>query len=288
MKIKEILFKITVFCIVFSLSSCVDENYVVPHLAQFWAAPMEFDDSGATRSLNVAAVGFDVALSPEVNRNKIVYFIDKIKLEQPDVRLILFPEITLGYYYRKSNPEEYQRSIAEPIPGETTSIISQKAMEHQLYISFGMAEKSGDDIFISQVLIGPDGTIESVYRKKYLTPFDRESGFKAGQEFIMNIIDNIKVATIICMDFHDIRINRRIHESGAELVLLPVANANSFFNAFNPRFQIVYTWVLSANRYSNEDGIKYDGLLYLSSPGGNPVVKSIEKKGYIYGVVRLW
>ena len=231
-KIKLVFLSIFVICVM----SCefIDEDRIFPFFAYHWQAHPRYDDRGATRSLNVATVSFNVDLSPEVNRNRIVYFIDKINAEHPDVRLILFPETTLGYYYRRSNPAEYQRSIAETIPGITTNVISQKAYEHQIYISFGMVELSGEVLFNSQVLIGPDGLIRSVYRKRNLVPQDRRNGFTEGRDFVLDIIDNIKVATIICADIDSLRVNRDIHRSRAELVLLPVATETSPLNNLLP------------------------------------------------------
>ena len=293
MKCKELIFRITIVCIVFFASSCeiFHNDRIWPHISQYWMAPPRFDDSGATRSLNVAAVSFNVNSSPGVNREKMVYFIDKIVLEQPSVRLILFPETTLGYYFRPSNPEEYQRSIAETIPGFTTDLISQKAIEHQVYISFGMGEISGEDLFNSQVLIGPDGTIKSVYRKFYLTPWDKESGFKAGVDFVINVIDDIRVATIICNDINSLTVNQRIHESGADLVLLPEATVGavgSLGRRPTPYFQFTYTWFLKANRFGNEDGNFYDGMLSLVTPSGEPRIISSGREGFIFGVVKCW
>ena len=190
-------------CIMFILIGifviACEEGMIQSPFSQQWGTP-GYDESGATRSLNVAAVSFNVDTSPEINRNKMIHFIDKIKTEQPNVRLILFPETTLGYYYRPSNPKEYQKSIAETIPGETTDVLSLKAIENQIYISFGMVEKAGEGLFNSQVLIGPDGSILSVHHKNHFIDWDKENGFKAGSGITVNVIDNIKVATIICYD----------------------------------------------------------------------------------------
>jgi len=265
--------------------SCDNEGYNQPPFSQFWGVP-GYDESGHTRSLNVAAVSFYVDLSPSVNRNKMTAFIDKIKIERPDVRLILFPEATLGYYYRPSNPSEYIKSIAESIPGVTTDVISRKAIEHQIYISFGMAEMSENDLFISQVLVCPAGTIISVHRKNHLTPWDKENGFKAGSGITVDVIDNIKVATIICYDAMFLEIHKKISRSGAELVLLPVANLESPFGWMIPYTNYGNAWVLSANRIGNEDGNIYDGMLYLSTPSRAPRVVSTGYEGYIYGVVK--
>jgi len=271
------------------IMSCGDfsDAGILQPFSQFWQAEPIYDDSGSTRSLNVAAVSLEVDLSPELNRQKMVFYLDKIKSEQPNIRLILFPEAILGFYYKPSNPFEYQSLIAETIPGETTNVISQKAIEHQIFVSFGMVEKSDGFLYNSQVLIAPDGNILSVYRKIFITSDDKENGITAGNDVFVNIIDNIKVATIICHDINSLEINRKIHASGAELILLPMAWSDTVspYTVFLP-YQFTYTWILWANRFGNEDGINYNGLLSLTAPSGERRIRTTGKEGYIYGVVK--
>jgi len=274
------------FITVFITACVLDENNISTPFSQYWGAEMEYDDSGATRSLNVAAVCLDIDPLPEVNRSKVVAFIDKIKLEQPNVRLILFPEYIL-YYYRPSGSAEYIQSIAETIPGETTDVLAEKAKERGIYISFGIPEKSGGDLYNSQVLIDPDGRIASIHHKNFLDPLDKEIGYKAGQEITVNIIDNIKVATILCHDIDSLEVNKKIHKSGAELVLHSLANPFSTVTDLQPH-QYTYTWVLSANRVGNENGIDFTGTLSLTAPSGERRIRTTGKEGYIYGVVKCW
>lgn len=262
----------------------IRDDHIVPYPGYYWQAPLTYDDSKHKRSLNVAAVAFHVDISPEVNRVKIVEFIDRIKSERPDVRLILFSETTLGHCYRTPNPSEYQKSIAETIPGETTNVLSQKAIEHQIYISLGMMQKSGDDLYNSQVLINPDGDILSIHHKNYLTPEDKKNGVKAGKGITVDIIDNIKVATIICADIQSLEIDKMIHKSGAELVLASFAEVPAIINGIY--LQYVYAWVLGADRVDEIDGLKFLGTLFLNAPSGENRVKSVKKEGYIYGVVK--
>ncbi|MCL2008180.1 MAG: carbon-nitrogen hydrolase family protein [Treponema sp.] len=283
------MFLIMCFILLFSVSSCeiLDDDYIFSPFSQHLNSPKEYDDSGATRILNVASVSLILDPVPDVNRNKIIAFIEKIVSEQPAVRLILFGETSLGYYYRPSNPSEYQNSIAETIPGITTGLISQKAIEHQVYISFGMVERSGDNIYNSQILINPDGEIESVYRKQYLNREDKESGFSTGNSISIDIVDNIKVATIICYDSASKRVNGQIQASGAELVLFPAAvntGIPAFFYPLRPRH--IKTWLLLANRAGNEDGIEYTGSIYLSTPTGINRVEMTGREGYIFAQVR--
>ena len=285
--VKISAFKSLFFIFCFTSCDILDEDYILSPFSQHWKAQMEYDDSGATRTLDVAAVSLNIDLLPDVNRNKMINFIDKIVQEQPTVRLILFGETMLGYYYRPSNPSEYQQSIAETIPGETSNLISLKAIEHGIYISFGIVEKSGDNIFNSQILIRPDGEIASVYRKQYLNPEDKKNGFSAGESIFIDFIDNIKVATIICFDAASRNVNEQIYMSGAELVLFPSAISSTTPTLFYPlRPQHIQTWLLLANRVGDEDGIEYNGSIYLSTPSGVNRAKMTGTEGYIFGQVR--
>ena len=270
--------------ILISFTAC--DDVVLSPFSQAWKAPMPYDESGATRELHVAAVSMNVDISADVNREKMITIIDKIKTEKPNIRLILFPETILGYYYRPSNPSEYQNTIAETIPGITTNEISAKAIEHQVYISFGMVEKDGEDLYNAQVLIGPDGGIKPVYRKMQLGSWDEENGFKAGDAINVYPIDNIKVATIICSDGNYLETHKKIHELGAELVLHALANPKRSLNNILYQWKYTFSWLLSANRIGTEDGTTYDGRLFLSAPSGELKASSVDVDGYIYGVVK--
>ena len=55
------------------------DGFINSPFSKSWSVP-EYDESSATESLNVAAVSFDVDLSPDINRNKMIVFIEKIKV----------------------------------------------------------------------------------------------------------------------------------------------------------------------------------------------------------------
>ena len=61
-------------CIVIFITACeeFDKNLLLTPWAHHWQAPLEYDDSDATKFLNVAAVSFDVNLSPDINRSKMI------------------------------------------------------------------------------------------------------------------------------------------------------------------------------------------------------------------------
>ncbi|HEY0866987.1 MAG TPA: carbon-nitrogen hydrolase family protein [Fimbriimonas sp.] len=57
------------------------------------------------------------------------------------------------------------RTIASPIPGGTSRVLSCAAREHGLYLVAGITERQQESIFNTAVLIGPDGAILGKHRK---------------------------------------------------------------------------------------------------------------------------
>ena len=73
-----------------------------------------------------------------------------------DADLLVLPELfNTGYLF--SSKEEVL-SCSEEIPGgKTTQLLCSMAKERGVIIAGGVAEKSGDRIFNSAVLVSPDG-----------------------------------------------------------------------------------------------------------------------------------
>jgi predicted amidohydrolase len=56
--------------------------------------------------------------------------------------------------------------MAEGLDGETIRMMSAHARENSIYLCFGMPERDTDGaVYISQILLGPDGAILAVHRK---------------------------------------------------------------------------------------------------------------------------
>lgn len=271
------------------LGGCSGSGIVFTPLSQYWQAPMAYDDAEAPTSIGVAAVTLTVDLDPAVNRAKMATFIDKIASEKPETRIILFGETSLGHYYRPDDPEGYQRSVSETVPGTTTALIAAKALERGLYVSFGLCESQGDLLYNSQVLIGPDGAIRAVHRKANLTDWDIADGFTPGNEVAFDDIDGIKVATLICYDSMSATLLRQVASGGAKLVLLPMADLDDEnFIKYQPTAQQTGAWVVGANRFGAEDGYSYMGHSFIAAPNGALRDKIAGKEGYAFAEAGIW
>lgn len=283
---KNLLYVILILCALFT--SCIDPNTIISTQDQFMLSGMDYDDSSASIIIGAAAVCLEVnPEDPSINRNNMTSIVDTIISDHPDTRLIVFGETSLGYYYRPSNPEQYQRSIAETIPGPTTNALAAKAIEHNVYVSAGLTEIA-DALYNSQVLINPSGVIESVHRKTFLTDWDMEDGFTAGEGVTFNNIDGIKTATIICFDSMSEKVYKEIGEEKPQLIILSVADtADEQFVHYDSVSFMTNAWVVAANRFGNEDGNQYDGHHWISTPAGSYRVKSTGRAGYVYTEVRI-
>ena len=79
--------------------------------------------------------------------------------------LLVLPEMcTTGYLFP---PRAALAAAAEPVPGPSTDAMLKLSRSRDCALVFGMAEKSGEHIFNSSVLVTPQGDCH-VYRKAHL------------------------------------------------------------------------------------------------------------------------
>ena len=114
--LKYILQIICVFIIVF-LNSCEEYDYYAP--MKCLTGTVNYNTDEFDRHLNVASVAMQCDKDPGKNLSKLQDFVDRICSENPDVELIVFGEMILGWYEDPENQRSYQESLAETIPGPT-------------------------------------------------------------------------------------------------------------------------------------------------------------------------
>lgn len=251
--------------------SCQNDDVIVQSLYDLSGAPLKYDDSQANRFLNVAASSIESSKSKAENLEKITQSIRKIAKDEPEVELILFGETILGWYIDDENPHAYQATVAEPIPGFTTDIISQLADSLDIYVVFGMSESDSGQLYNSQVMINPSGEIEAVYRKVNLTPEDLASGFTAGNKTQANVsvtnINNIQVGLIVCADANDYWLTKQLTEQKVEVILHSMASEVPEF-AIDPVSRQFDAWEVFANRFGTEGDRQYSGTTFIADPSG--------------------
>lgn len=127
---------------------------------------------------------------------------------------------------------QYFPQYAEPIPGETSEMLSRCAKENGVYLVGGsMAEKDHDKLYNTCLVYGPDGSLLAKHRKVHLFDIDipgkitfRESdSFTAGDKLTTFDTPFCKVGLGICYDLRFAPMAQIYAQLGCKLLVYPGA-----------------------------------------------------------------
>ncbi|MDD2332165.1 MAG: beta-ureidopropionase [Candidatus Cloacimonetes bacterium] len=166
---------------------------------------------------------YKVAVAQYAPRLKVVdYNLKKMLAVLSDIEtdLIVFPELaTTGYvFYSK----EEVLSISESIPdGMVFNILLKIAAVKEMSIVYGFAEKAGDKVFNSSVLLNPDGTYH-VYRKIHLFKNEKRYFSPGDKPFtVCKAKSGVKVGMMICFDWQFPEAARSLALQGTQIICHP-------------------------------------------------------------------
>ena len=262
------------------MPACGDSDQILHSLIDISGAPIPYDNSNPNKVLPVASVCLECSYDKTQNIQKMENMVFRIMQEEPQTRLIVFGETTLGYYYGLDDPESYQRSVAESIPGPATAKIGSLADSFDIFIVFGMSELGGDALFNSQVLLNPEGQIAAVHRKSGFVPEDEEAGFSRGSSATVVSIDGIRAGMIICADITSYPLTKELVDADIQILIHSLASLAGGFR-FDAAARQFNSWVIFANRYGHEGDQYSPGTCYISDPAGNIVIGGEGKERYL-------
>ncbi len=141
--------------------------------------------------------------------------LDRLGPHKPDI-VCLGEGITIV-----GNPGTYA-SVAEPIPGPTTTKLGDKARRYGMYIVAGLYEREGRAIYNSAVLIDRQGRVAGKYRKVHLPREEIEGGLTPGSHFPVFRTDFGTIGIMICWDSQFTDPAKALAAQGAEIIFLPI------------------------------------------------------------------
>lgn len=231
-----------------------------------------WDSSSASQRISVALVSLPPEASAELNRSRIVDHVELVKAEHPAVRLIVFGELSLGWYW-KGFDAGYQRSVAEPLDGPTITRLRALAKQHHSFISLGFAELADDKVFNAAVVIDDAGEVVAHKRKANFVPMDDFGGFTKGERTAPTFtVDGVKAAMLICNDFNDAATVASITgDRDVRLVLLPQASAGLKPETVERSpYPFQGAWMLAPQRLGWEGADRYLGGWVVDPNGAVP------------------
>lgn len=169
------------------------------------------------RSLQLAVVQFTpVFREKEINFSRMRALTDEI-----DADIIVFPELcTTGYFF--STREEVSE-IAEPANGPARTFFKELADRKNAVVAAGFAEREGDRLYNSCLVVRPGGAGTRVYRKTHL--FYKETlCFDAGDTgfFVVDDVERgVRIGPMVCYDWRFPESARVLTLLGADVIVCP-------------------------------------------------------------------
>jgi predicted amidohydrolase len=141
------------------------------------------------------------------------------RVAQVECDLLVLPELFSTGYQFVSLDET--KALAEDVPGgPTTERLLKLAAEQGMHLVAGLAERAGDRLYNSAVLVGPAGLI-GVYRKTHLF-FEENLFFSPGDTgFPVFDIGPARVGLMVCFDWFYPESARTLALKGADIIAHP-------------------------------------------------------------------
>lgn len=139
-------------------------------------------------------------------------------------KLIVLPSLfpvgnTFELYNNEKKMKSVIKNLAEKIPGNSTDILVKLAMEGQIHVIGGpLLEQAGPKIFLTTLIISPDGEIIGKYRKIMMSERDIRLGISGGKEPIHVVLDK-RYGLIAEDDLYSPEINRILVFGGAQAII---------------------------------------------------------------------
>ena len=148
------------------------------------------------------------------NLNKVVHTLSDVSAD-----LIVLPELAFTGYYFKDRQETFELS-EDPADSTTVATLIELCQKENFYLVTGFAERKGDKVFNSSLLVAPEGLIHT-YRKLHL--FNEETKcFDPGDTPLqVQEVRGARIGMMVCFDWIFPEVARTLTLQGAQILCHP-------------------------------------------------------------------
>ncbi len=221
----------------------------------------------STYKIGVVQTSFENGNVPK-NLKHMRWWAEESKRLHPDLRLLVFPELSSTGYYLSSQ----LISLSERKDGPIFQYMSQTAKDFDLYICYGYPEKGEQGkLYNSVMLVSPEGKEVANYRKIHITSM--ETGiFYPGDDFISEQTELGRIGLMICWDLAFPETARILAAQGSDLILSPSAWEHPYQTPYQ-RFAMARAidnsvYLATSNHIGQSDDLKFFGLSTVYCPDG--------------------
>jgi len=151
---------------------------------------------------------------PDENRDMIAASLDGL-----DADLLVLPELVFSGYCMV-NRQSVRESAESPDDSPSVRMLTTLCKAGNYHVTAGFAEKSGDKLYNSAVLVGPEGLV-GVYRKIHLFGFEAELFDPGPDPPAVYDIGGLKVGMMVCFDWFFPETARLLALAGADVIAHP-------------------------------------------------------------------
>ena len=140
--------------------------------------------------------------------------------------LLVAPELFLTGY----RLDAAALALAEPADGPSCEALTAAVSRTGVSLVYGFAERAGDDLYNAANLLTPDAGRAATYRKTHLFGPSEAAAFTPGSSLDVVVWRGLGLGMLICYDVEFPEAVRTLANRGADLVVVPTANMEPFFN----------------------------------------------------------
>ena len=199
------------------------------------------------------------------------------KAKKAGAKVVCFPELNITGYCNCPKLDK----IAQPIPGRITDILAQLAIDENMVLLVGLAQKNPSGRpFATHCAIFPDGRLEA-YQKTHLAAPEKET-FEPGNKIPVFTNDGLTFGIQLCFDAHFPELSTAMATKGAEVLFIPHASPRgnpaekhiSWLRHLTARAFDNSVFVVACNQVGeNFNGLFFPGNALVIGPTGKLLAK---------------
>ncbi len=213
-------------------------------------------------------------------------------------RIVVFAELAFEWFHPQHQAPRDPSSLAEPVPGPTTTAFAERARQHGVVVILNLYERDGARLFDCSPVIDADGTLLGRTRMIHITDYAcfHEQGYYTPGDTGAPVYDTShgRIGVAICYDRHYPEYMRALAMARADLVVVPQAGAvdewpDGLYEAEMQvaAFQNGYYTAL-CNRVGREDCLTFSGASFVCAPNGRVIARApAEEDCILYADVDL-
>ncbi|WLR52083.1 carbon-nitrogen hydrolase family protein [Bacillus tianshenii] len=211
--------------------------------------------------------GMQLAVPNKISRTELMEWVSQVgrKIETAYEQaggfdLVVLPELSFHPYTREHFAQ--LEHFAQEKTGMMFEQMARTAKHLQCAICYGYAEREGEAYYISQAVVSKEGKLLANYRKLHIAQFGgsmEKEYFKRGNKAVTFTIDSWRFGLLICYDIRFPQLAQTLVDSGADVILHPVAFSKdptypSWHSFVQTRAIENQVYLLSVNRAGTEFG----------------------------------